>query len=376
MARGIFEELYSYRPRAGSTPAENFLTQAFAYILRTNRAACEAFVEAVLRGRGSAAVTGSYSVNTQLARGTESDSGIPDMQIEATLGDERHVFIVSEHKWDAPVDGGQLRRYARSLRRSDVSRLVLIANTPELPDDAPEVGEQFVALTWSDVYELLLPVAATDGALLVREFLQFLDANRMGKREAISIARLAAFTFGESVLETCRDVAGLLARKKWPSVPPALRPSTPVAKKLQWGRVGIQFNSDWERSPGLFLGFLVDPEDHGVVLCEPSRGFDVMLTIDKMPKLEPDTAKVLRALRRVQKQCGRIRIEGPSDLRNTWRLLMIRTPVADAIREAKTLDEQVHAVHTVLSGWCEALFEGGELERALGDVYPKWEGSR
>jgi hypothetical protein len=374
MARGVFEELFSYRPRVGSTPAENFLTQAFAYILRTDRAAFTAFLGAMLRDRVE--VVGSYSVETQLARGTENDSGIPDMQIEATLAGERRMFVVSEHKWDAPVRAEQLQRYLRSLRRADVSRLVLIANTPELPDDAPEVGEQFVALTWSDVYELLLPLSARGSTPLVGDFLQFLDANRMGKREALSTARLAAFTFGAPVLETCRDVAGLLARKKWPCVPSAMRPSTPVAKKLQWGRIGIQFSDDWEKLPGLFLGFLVDPDDHGVLLCDPGRGFDVMLTIDKIPKLEPDSAKVLRALRRVEKACGPARIDGPSDLRNKWRLLMIRNPVADAIEAAKTLDGQVEALHTLLSEWCEALFDGGELERALADVYPKWKAGR
>lgn len=373
---GIFEELFSYRPRAGSTPAENFLTQAFAHILRTDRSAFEAFVGAVLGMRGPAKVSGSYSVETQLARGTENDSGIPDMQVEATLEDERDLFIVSEHKWDAPVDTEQLNRYARTLRRADVSCLVLIANTPELPDGAPEVGPGFVALTWSDVYEFLLPVSATAGQSLVRDFLQFLDANRMGKREALSTARLVAFTFGAPVVETCREIGGLLARKKWPSVPAPLRPTTPTSKKLQWGRVGIQFNDEWDKLPGLFLGFLVDPDDHGVALCNASRGFDVMLTIDKMPRLEVDSVKVLRALRRVEKQCGPLRIEAPADLRNKWRLLMIRSPVADVIGTTRTVDEQVLALHTLLSRWCEVLFEGGEIEGALADVYPKWKAGR
>ena len=164
VARGIFEELFSYRPRDGfhSRP-ENFLTQALAHVLRNDRAACDAFLSLVL-GQ-TVTLPGSYTVDTQLSRGDEEDGGIPDMQIRATLEDEHQLHLVCEHKWDAPVSAEQLGRYVRALPKApQIAQVVLIANTRELPTGVPSAGARFSALTWSDVHARLSQVHPGDRA--------------------------------------------------------------------------------------------------------------------------------------------------------------------------------------------------------------------
>jgi hypothetical protein len=372
MARGIFEELYSYRPRVGSTPAENFLTQAFAHVLRHDREACEAFL-ALAYGE-AIRLPGSYSVDTQLSRGEEEDAGIPDMQIRATLNDDRQLHLICEHKWDAPVSAEQLARYVRTLPPDQtLARVVLVANTRELPTGTPTAQGTFGALTWSDVHGALSPVSVAAGSLLP-DLLQFLESQGMGPELAISTARIAALTFAAPVLAACEAVATRLMGMDWSTIPKAFRVERPVVKD-HWGRLGIEFNTKWDkdwRAPGLFLGFLVDPVDHEVTLTEPVRGFDLMLTIDRDPSVEPDERAIGRALRRVRQEFPVATVQGPAELENRHRLLMIRVPAAKALGSAADVDSQAGALHTQLSQWAAVLFAGREVEEALAVKYPRW----
>lgn len=372
MARGIFEELYSYRPRAGSTPAENFLTQAFAHVLRKDHRACEAFIS--LAYGESIGLPESYTVDTQLARGEDDDAGIPDMQVRATLEDERQLHLICEHKWDAPVSAEQLGRYIRTLpQERRLARVVLIANTRELPKGSPKAGSTFTAMTWSDVHGCLSRVQAADRGLLP-DLLQFLVSQGMAPERTLSTAQLAAYTFAAPVLAACETLAARLTGMDWPSVPKAFRTEPPVMKR-QWGRIGIQFNVRWDkdwRVPGLFLGFLVDPEDHDVTLTNEARGFDLMLTVDRDPSLEIDERPIGRALRSVRQAFPTATVEGPSELENRYRLLMIRAAAADVLGSVGDVESQARALHAKLSDWASILFKAGDVEEALAAKYPRW----
>src|ERR1700720_2027505 len=84
-APNLFEGLFDFFPRDGHTPRENFLSEAFAYILRTSEGALDAWVSHVFDRRVHCA---SFEVRTRVRRYTENDSLVfPDMSIRGTIAD-------------------------------------------------------------------------------------------------------------------------------------------------------------------------------------------------------------------------------------------------------------------------------------------------
>jgi hypothetical protein len=97
-----------------------------------------------------------------------------------------------------------------------------------------------------------------------------------------------------------------------------------------------------------------------------------MLTIDRDPNLEIDDRAVGRALRKVLQEFPAVKVQGPSELDNRHRLLMIRLAASDALGDAATVDAQAHVLHQLLSGWSATLFSGGGVETALSARYSRW----
>ncbi len=48
MAANLFASLYSYRPGESLTPGENFLTEGFAYLLKSHEVVAKAWAQNVL----------------------------------------------------------------------------------------------------------------------------------------------------------------------------------------------------------------------------------------------------------------------------------------------------------------------------------------
>ena len=149
--KGLFIRLFTYRPRDGRTPQEDFFTEAFAGVLRASLGLRLRFVNWLINPLHE---VDSVHITTQEPL---DDGGQVDIWIEARSQEGRvHHVIAMENKIDAAVDVAQLRRYQAQLQRKDtVDTRTLICATRheraflEPPPYGPEVNFRHVC--WHEV---------------------------------------------------------------------------------------------------------------------------------------------------------------------------------------------------------------------------------
>src|SRR4051794_4164316 len=94
----LFESLFEFHPRVGHTPKENFLTEAFAYLLKTDEGVRNRWLSVLL---GRIIEDARCNVITrQTEMDSESDTSIyPDLLMDGQLSDGEFFAIFCEHKW-------------------------------------------------------------------------------------------------------------------------------------------------------------------------------------------------------------------------------------------------------------------------------------
>jgi len=165
-----------------SRQGENFLTDAFAHLLRHLRDnEPEAFVEVLSfltdgRLTCEARRAGAVEITTQVAK----DEGRPDMEIRSGA----HLVYV-EAKVESGLGWRQLKRYRAALEKEDAERktLVLLTRYHVEPDDA--TGEPHVCRRWYAVADRLSRLLQLDAwqdplsGFLTRQLVEFLQEKGM-----------------------------------------------------------------------------------------------------------------------------------------------------------------------------------------------------
>jgi len=169
--------------------AENFLTAAFAFLLKNDRS----FLRNYLKHLGYRC-SALPEVQTQKTHGTESGN-IPDIVFS-----NRHTYIVQENKIDAPLGKkNQLARYARQVRGSKkrIKGLVYVRRAHKPHHSIPRsiAGIRIQLLTWNTVASLIRrsPQDVHSNSKWPREeFYRFLEAHRMTSPPALDISKLTS----------------------------------------------------------------------------------------------------------------------------------------------------------------------------------------
>lgn len=108
----IFSRLYKYKPQLNMTPEENFFTESFKFVLESDRALCNKFVEYI---SGRHLFTQPFKLESQV----RYDSSIIDLEITDKKGKKIFVEIkVSAHEnryfeEEEKEDYGQIEKYLR-----------------------------------------------------------------------------------------------------------------------------------------------------------------------------------------------------------------------------------------------------------------------
>lgn len=319
MTPNLLHSLFSYRPRDGHTPEENFLTEAFAHTLRANPEVGRAWL-ASMTGDPLSALGGDFHVETQASFFAPDGKSwsIPDMVVRCDLAGGGELTVLSEHKWRSPADLGQIGRYLEIAAAKAKGHVVFIGSTVMQVADIKRVhAERVKAIRWQDVDAFLEKTSAES----VREFADFLALQGLGATTPLSWPKLAAYVTSRSVEADClrlvqslghRVDAGLQAGE-WSFLPERFQTAN-TYQKVRWGRVGVELHDGhW---PGLFLGLLLDGQDHGLMLVSPSESIDLMLSLDADPKLAVDPAITQRA--DALRATGTDVMHGAA-LKNKWR---------------------------------------------------------
>jgi hypothetical protein len=358
MNTNIFHALLTYRPREGRSSKENFLTEAFAHTLRTNPETCRAWLPNIT-GKPLSELRGDVEVETQVCLNAPAGNkwSIVDMVVRCGLADGGELTILFEHKWDSPARRDQIDDYVAIAQAMPNALVVFIAPTVMQIADIREHTSEVKTVQWQEVHEFL----HRSGADGVREFVEFLALQGLGPREPLSWPKLAAYVTSRAVEGDCLRIAAALRERDWTFLPKRFQTST-AFDKPRWGRVGIELNKDW--NPALFLGFLMNGDDHQLPLLAPQTSIDLMLALDHSdtklvidPKIVAPRAEALRA--------PGVDVLYGTQLKSKWRKIVIRESLVDTIRGKSTEAEQVEAIYLRLRSWCAGLFGDGKLDKVL-----------
>ena len=362
MDENVFRSLFSYRPRKGITPKENYLTEAFGYALRSSPEPVAVAWAAHLAGVKCTHISGAVEVRTQEPVAGPDGRAVVDMVLGFSLTDGRHLTVLSEHKWDSATNVRQLRRYREIASSLSEGILVFLAPTAVQIAEARPFCSKERALLWEEAYSTLLPFAET-GSIL-DQFLRFLMQEGLGPHEPLSLSMLSAYTHSFGVEDGCHRLSQRLIEQDWSLLPKRFKEPEVYCSRPKYGRMGIGFNDDkW--NPLLLLGFLLDPTDHKLELCTPKKGIDLMLIIDAEQKVRVKGTALAKKADGMRQRFTEAKVEEGDELRNKWRKLVVRQPLADVIQGHPTEDDQVDVIYERFKAWCECLFNDGKLERAF-----------
>lgn len=380
----LFIALFDFHPREGHLPRENFLTEGFAYVLRTSKPARDAWLSKVLER-----TVDTYET-TILTRDSEplGDTTVfPDMVIKTQLADGKEELIYSEHKWHAPCDGGQLQKYyAVAKAKSQDAQIVFIGTSLEQKRLAVKImlgAEKKPArcFLWEDVFECLNTIPNEGDPILV-QFIDFMKTYGLSPGEPLSLEKLQAYLEAQARAKQANQTADnfeqlldRLANKlneehneehKWKIIPRRFHKNRQVTNRF--GRIAIEFAADgWK--PTITLGFLIDTQGHGVTYTNSSKGIDLLLRIEAMPVLLQGADSVKVVLRKkvpiLKNEAASVLMVRERGNGNSHSLLLVRSCLWDVIQAAKSETEQLECLYTRLNRWLTILFEDGELEASF-----------
>lgn len=288
-APNLFDGLFSQRPRDLRRPDEDFLTEAFAYVLATEEQLQAPVVSALTKGRVQGARL--TEIETQLPVAREDLSRCrPDLCLRGADADDRPFEIWLENKWGAGLGRNQLETYRAELGRlkpSVTRHLVFVSpRHAEVMVAAAFLkgrpkGVTGSAITWPELHGLLGAEDEREGVLA--QFRRFMSANGLGAvrpatleaAHAYRAARDAGQRLGSAntYRRTLKGLCGAALE---------VHLSDRLESKLilwdGWGRVGL-FTPDDKASVGL----LYDPGDHRTDFLAADRPTDIVVRIQANP---------------------------------------------------------------------------------------------
>ncbi len=287
MATGLFEALRRYSLKENRDPLENFITEGFAWILNNYPDFGGFFVqnlEEKLKERGREWSIGNYGCEWLTQE--SFDGKYPDMVCHFNGENKAIIF---EHKTWSRLHQNQLANYKEYAKRNfDEYRVVLITATQQQHEQDPDLP-----LCWSDIYNLISDWEKRDNnELLFRDFQQLLKSVGLGPPAPISHTSIRYYYETRDLKE---NINGLIERvkgreeqkKEWKEM---IRKDYNLSSPSQrgkydyWGRIGLELLSLDGPNPdlgpgGIFVGILVDGEDHKTEPIEPVKGPDFCLII-------------------------------------------------------------------------------------------------
>lgn len=286
---GLLSALHKYRARENSDPTENFVTEAFAWLLKTESAFSSYFLMSLKSKHSDNKVEFEHvDWDTQC----NWNNKFPDM-VCTIRGTDSNFIYVFEHKVWSHLHDNQLRNYREYADQHYRGGYKLILITAHRGQHHQEPDE---ALRWSDVYTLIVEYLDMTGSSLVLNkstSIRFLFEDFLRLLEDIGVAPLKSFTreeivgystdfryrinrFWEDVTVSLREIFFEEFRSEFESI--VGQHDFRIEKDPdQWGRIGLSLFREWR--PGLFAGVLLDPGDHGVGYSDPEKGPDVCLIL-------------------------------------------------------------------------------------------------
>ena len=342
MENDLLISLRKYRPRETRNPSENFVTEAFAWLLKTNPSFSKHYIDYIC-------TKVNFHIDTKVAKWeTQVNFGgyFPDLICEAS-----GKALIFEHKLFSHLHANQLQNYKdyASNKYDDYKLILLTANTtqhkqnPDLP------------LCWEDIHKLIEDwIKGNENStnlLIFYNFLRLLEFEGLGPKAPISHESILYFFRGNHFLRNVINLMKDISQSNYDDFQ-HLIPEKDYALTLrnQWGRTGLELHNSW--TPCLFTGIISDTEGHKVdsILGLDSPDVVVMLCFDSplhnLYEIDTDYLLFVEELRQKSKGLTddwEVHFHFEDDTKvdkNKWHPIYIRKPFVKMMAGTKDFAEQ------------------------------------
>lgn len=258
----LFTNLQKYRPRDNNNPIENFVTEAFAWLLRKDTELGRYLINQIAEKLAGTAKGFSLTSNDVSWSTQENYGGVfPDMEAKWS-----GMTLVFEHKVWSPLHGGQLKSYRKFHEKAGNDyRLILIAGHHSQHSQKPDL-----ALCWHEIYVWIKnyvdSTQISETTWVINDFLQLLKSEGLGPIAPISHTAIWHYQEAITLRTKLEDLIGKIHKQRLLVIK-----DYRSEVRTQEGVTGIQFNrinpdnpekSGW--NPGVFVGFALDGGDHKI----------------------------------------------------------------------------------------------------------------
>lgn len=293
MTDNLFVSLSQYAPRENTTPTENFITEAFAWLLRNDSEVFQALIKLLQSKLAEDEVLESFELTDDMHISTQENFGgkFPDMVIQSSTASLKST-LVFEHKVWSNLHHNQLHNYRHHMEqeRKDTNyRLILITALTAQHAQSPDI-----ALCWQDIAKCIQSLKSdSEKTEWIRdEFVKLLEANNLVSITDINPLSIKYYAAAKNIDAQLTEIC----ERSFQLAPQPLinqRHFTKSAKsRTRWGRIGYEVylatgkeNQRWV--PGVFTGFVIDPWDHELENIMPDKSPIVCLMFSIERYLQP-----------------------------------------------------------------------------------------
>ena len=376
--------LQKYPKRDNYSPDENFLTEAFAWLLRNHAEANQAFVELIKVDRR---VADEIEWKTQ----HHVQSSFIDLYGKASNGKR----LIVEIKINAALGQDQIENYRKAIVKEqrvndkDIKTVLITRSRLQHTEKCD------CSLTWSQVYQTFDklrqdqdPKDNDKDRYCIEEFLALLEYHGMQPFEPIDTDVLAmASAYPKLYKQIHAELKSLRNAESLSELKFGENDSLKCSSDTAWGRLGLRWQANNEHTnwkPGLFCGLLVDPTDHECGwLSENETMMCLIVSIGKnyWKSLElQENAEAwklfVKALRDEYKKAGWKVYDAAHDhghhAWNQWHRLIIWMPVSDWLNakehEQIDIDKLMIRFEVTAKDFLGTLQELEELETLLENL--------
>ena len=351
MKNDLLVSLRKYHPREGKDPLENFITEAFAWILKNFDEFSIFFIQKFFENI-------DFDINNQnMNWSTQANFGgvYPDMLLEM-----EGIALVFENKAWSDLHAGQLdsyRNYAKENYKK--SYLVLITASSNQHSQNPDY-----AFCWSDICLWIkewISLQEKESEFIFNDFSRLIENEGMGPPAPISHEAILCYYSARNLKEQISNLIRRIEHEDWGKLVPSSDFKLFIENKRghhygdAWGRIGVHLlgggDNDW--CPGVFVGFLIDGEEHCTrpLLEKKSPDFSVIIDFDiNLHNQYPQHVIYKKFVGRVSDEIVKLNngwdfyhhIEDQSiESVNKWHPIHIRKPMLELFRGTIIIEEQI-----------------------------------
>lgn len=340
--------LSTYHPREGHTPLENFITEAFAWLLRSNKIFTVNFFKELCK-ESSLTKKSEIEIETQLFW----DGYYPDMVISI----DESVWIF-EHKTYSNLSNNQLDKYRASgkIRFKSIKIILITAFKSQHKQNSD------VALTWSQIDDFIIKFIEINSKkydlTFQNYFSELLKLKGLGMLPALSPESIKSYLLAKDFVTNLKNILQAVYQsiesEKDTEMNFFYNPLKEEKNICEWkplkeGCIGIKYLKSWR--PGVFTGCVINNFDHLNNYKDNKKGIDYSLIISfdqkKNRKINYKADDLFKTLiEEINKKISTLHgyelyehyKKSPC---NQWHPLYIRKSLADIFTGIESQEEQV-----------------------------------